>query len=70
MSVKAVQIDSSFLKSIIRSAARPSLLSGRSYQLTSVFLLLFEKVGLHFLAIQKADTEGYPWLNDEGEFCV
>jgi 8-oxo-dGTP pyrophosphatase MutT (NUDIX family) len=29
----------------------------------SVSLLLFEKTEPHLLAIQKADTEGYPWRN-------
>jgi 8-oxo-dGTP pyrophosphatase MutT (NUDIX family) len=30
---------------------------------TSVFLLLFNLVDLHILAIQKTDSEGYPWRN-------
>ena len=29
----------------------------------SVFLLLFDRPDPHILAIQKSDTEGYPWRN-------
>ncbi|MDM8526156.1 CoA pyrophosphatase [Desulfococcaceae bacterium HSG8] len=35
-----------------------------TYKPTSVFLLLFDKEEkTHILAIQKSDTEGYPWRN-------
>jgi peroxisomal coenzyme A diphosphatase NUDT7 len=33
------------------------------YQSTSVFLLVFDQIKPQILAIQKADTEGYPWRN-------
>ena len=33
------------------------------FRLASVSLLVFEKTEPHLLAIQKTDTEGYPWRN-------
>lgn len=33
------------------------------FRAASVSLLLFDRGGPHLLAIQKADTEGYPWRN-------
>jgi len=56
-------IDSSCLKQIIRNAKLPKPPANDSYQPTSVFLLLFERKEPCILAIQKADTEGYPWRN-------
>ena len=34
-----------------------------SFQSATVFLLLFDFIEPHVLAIQKTDTEGYPWRN-------
>ncbi len=60
---KVVPINPSCLKFIIQNAAIPGPPTDGSYQSTCVFLLLFERDAPHFLAIQKSDTEGYPWRN-------
>jgi 8-oxo-dGTP pyrophosphatase MutT (NUDIX family) len=51
------------LRTIMDAAAHPGPPEDGRYQSTSVFLLVFDKVNPHVLAIQKADTEGYPWRN-------
>ena len=56
------QIDSSCLKKLIRNAKLPQP-PDTSYQPTCVFMLLFGADEPRILAIQKADTEGYPWRN-------
>ena len=56
-------IDTLWLKQAIEEAPHPGPPDDIRYQPTSVFLLLFCKLRPHILAIQKADTEGYPWRN-------
>jgi len=57
------------LKQMIRNTDSPSPPDDSSYQPTCVFLLLFDKdkdqdkKEPYILAIQKTDTEGYPWRN-------
>jgi peroxisomal coenzyme A diphosphatase NUDT7 len=51
------------LKSVIDLSVHPGPPSDRCYKPTSVFLLLFGNNRPKILAIQKADTEGYPWRN-------
>ncbi len=57
------QIDSACLKKIIRNAKLPQPPADIAYQPTCVFMLLFGEDEPRILAIQKADTEGYPWAN-------
>jgi len=56
-------INTSCLKTIVGTAAHPGPPEDGRYQSTSVFLLIFDQVKPQILAIQKADTEGYPWRN-------
>ncbi|QTA84575.1 NUDIX hydrolase [Desulfonema magnum] len=59
-----MKVDSSDLKHIIRNTTPPGPPADMSYQPTCVFLLLYNKdEKSHVLAIQKSDTEGYPWRN-------
>ena len=51
------------LKTIMDAAEHPGPPASNIYQPTSVFLLVFDDQKPHILAIQKADTEGYPWRN-------
>ena len=51
------------LKEIIRKNAMPGLPESNLFQPTCVFLLLFDAEDPHILAIQKTDSEGYPWRN-------
>ena len=51
------------LKEIIRKTAMPGLPESNPFQPTCVFLLLFNAEDPHILAIQKTDSEGYPWRN-------
>ncbi len=44
-------------------ADHPDPPEGNLYQPTCVFMLLFNEKEPHILAIQKSDTEGYPWRN-------
>lgn len=57
------QIDSDCLRQIIRNATLPKPPADAAFQPTCVFLLLFGRQEPRILAIQKADTEGYPWRN-------
>lgn len=57
------QIDSACLKKIIRNAKLPQPPADTAYQPTCVFMLLFGEEEPRILAIQKADSEGYPWRN-------
>ncbi len=57
-----METDFSDLRHIIRNAIPPGP-ADNSYQPTCVFLLVFDKNEPHILAIQKSDTEGYPWRN-------
>lgn len=51
------------LRRILRNGTPPPA-PGSLFRSTAVFLLLFEQAGEpHLLAIQKTDTEGYPWRN-------
>ncbi|MAF33498.1 MAG: CoA pyrophosphatase [Desulfobacterales bacterium] len=58
-----LDIDSAYLKQIIRNTTHRKAPGDVSYQLTSVFLLLFFRKEPCLLAIQKSDNEGYPWRN-------
>ena len=51
------------LKELIRNNAMPGLPEPNPFQPTCVFLLLFNAEDPHILAIQKTDSEGYPWRN-------
>ncbi|MGD9974000.1 MAG: CoA pyrophosphatase [Desulfatirhabdiaceae bacterium] len=52
------------LKKLIEETLHPDLPANSNYRLACVFLLVFERLGHPFiLAIQKTDTEGYPWRN-------
>jgi len=56
--------DPSFLKRLIAETVHPGPPDTGRYRLACVFLLLFLRKGcMHVLAIQKTDTEGYPWRN-------
>ena len=57
-----LNLDARVLKHLLSQTALPRSASG-DYQATSVFLLLFRPGDPQILAIQKADTEGYPWRN-------
>ena len=51
------------LKDIIRQDPSPGIPKDRSYKQACVFLLMFDHEQPSVLAIQKADSEGYPWRN-------
>lgn len=57
-----MKIESSVLKQIIRNTVPPEP-PDIFHKPACVFLLLFDKEDPHILAIQKSDTEGYPWRN-------
>jgi peroxisomal coenzyme A diphosphatase NUDT7 len=57
-----VSVNSRILKSVVVSSSE-ELLATPGFRPASVSLLLFEKEEPHLLAIQKTDTEGYPWRN-------
>jgi 8-oxo-dGTP pyrophosphatase MutT (NUDIX family) len=56
-------IDFADLKALVRNNPAPAAPEGGSYKPACVFLLLFNAENPHILAIQKADSEGYPWSN-------
>jgi 8-oxo-dGTP pyrophosphatase MutT (NUDIX family) len=56
-------IDIDELKDIISSNPAPELFHNRNYKPACVFLLVFDLGEPYILAIQKADSEGYPWRN-------
>jgi 8-oxo-dGTP pyrophosphatase MutT (NUDIX family) len=51
------------LKDIISNDPSPELPGDRIYKPACVFLLIFDLEESYILAIQKADSEGYPWRN-------
>ena len=51
------------LKDIIHNNAMPGPPEPGPFQSNCVFLLLFNAEDPHILAIQKTDSEGYPWRN-------
>jgi 8-oxo-dGTP pyrophosphatase MutT (NUDIX family) len=57
------QIEFADLKAIIRANPAPQAPATGAYKPACVFLLLFNHEAPHVLAIQKTDTEGYPWSN-------
>lgn len=60
----AIETDFSAIAKIIKNADRSGLRPALSYDSTCVFLLLFNKHNEpNILAIQKTDSEGYPWRN-------
>jgi 8-oxo-dGTP pyrophosphatase MutT (NUDIX family) len=56
-------IDIDELKDIISNDPSPEPPDNRLYKPACVFLLMFDLGGPYILAIQKADSEGYPWRN-------
>jgi coenzyme A diphosphatase NUDT7 len=56
-------IDYSLLREIINSSGPKGPLADHCAKLACVFLLLFDRPDPHILAIQKSDTQGYPWRN-------
>jgi 8-oxo-dGTP pyrophosphatase MutT (NUDIX family) len=56
-------IDYSRLKEMIHNSSPKEPPKGYSYPSACVFLLVYHKPDPHILAIQKSDTEGYPWRN-------
>ena len=56
-------IDLTDLKAIIRNDPSPEIPRDRKYKRACVFLLLFDNEQPSILAIQKTDSEGYPWRN-------
>ena len=56
-------IDYSRLKKIIANARPNGSPADDSRAPACVFLLLFNRPDMRILAIQKSDTEGYPWRN-------
>jgi len=63
MATVITKIDSACLKKIIRNAKLPQPPADTAYQPTCVFMLLFGEDEPRILAIQKSDSEGYPWRN-------
>ncbi len=49
--------------SILSNKPAPELPDNRNYKPACVFLLVFELEEPYILAIQKTDSEGYPWRN-------
>jgi 8-oxo-dGTP pyrophosphatase MutT (NUDIX family) len=58
-----VGIDIEGLRDIISNHPSPEPPDDRTYKPACVFLLVFDLEEPHILAIQKADSEGYPWRN-------
>ncbi len=56
-------IDLISLKKIIDNGSDPGPPPDNQLRPACVFLLLFNKEDPHCLAIQKSDTDGYPWRN-------
>ena len=56
-------IDTLHLKELIHNSGPNGSVLHESRALACVFLLLFNRPAPHILAIQKSDTEGYPWRN-------
>jgi 8-oxo-dGTP pyrophosphatase MutT (NUDIX family) len=60
---EGVNIDPEYIKSAIESGDHPVKPSNNSFRAASVFMLLGSDNPMEIIAIQKADTEGYPWRN-------
>ena len=58
-----VGIDIEGLRDIISNHPSPEPPDDRTFKPACVFLLVFDLEEPHILAIQKADSEGYPWRN-------
>ena len=58
-----VGIDIEDLRDIIRNHPSPEPPDDPTFKPACVFLLVFDLEEPHILAIQKADSEGYPWRN-------
>ena len=58
-----VDIDIEGLRDIICNHPSPEPPDDRTFKAACVFLLIFDLEEPHILAIQKADSEGYPWRN-------
>ncbi|MGD8446481.1 MAG: CoA pyrophosphatase [Desulfobacterales bacterium] len=61
--VGLVDIDIEGLRDIICNHSSPEPPDNRTFKPACVFLLIFDLEEPHILAIQKADSEGYPWRN-------
>ena len=57
------QFDFADLKTIICKSQAPQAPQTGTYKRACVFLLLYNLANPHILAIQKTDSEGYPWRN-------
>lgn len=56
--------DPTLFRRLVAETVHPGAPKSGCYRLACVFLLLFVRKGcLNLLAIQKTDTEGYPWRN-------
>lgn len=56
--------DPSLFRHLVAETAHPDAPVSSRYRMACVFMLLFVRRGfLNLLAIQKTDTEGYPWRN-------
>lgn len=58
-----MKIDLSTLKQRVSDSLNPGPPGNDSFQQATVFLILFDCLEPRVLAIQKTDTEGYPWRN-------
>jgi 8-oxo-dGTP pyrophosphatase MutT (NUDIX family) len=56
-------LDTNRLKEVIHNSSPVGPPAHGSHTPACVFLLLFNRLDPHILAIQKSDTEGYPWRN-------
>lgn len=58
-----MELSASLLRKILEEAASRAPRVNAAYRPTAVFLLFFNLENPLILAIQKADTKGYPWRN-------
>ncbi len=61
--MEVANIDYKYLKKVIQHSSPLGSPAVNSHRPACVFLLLFNRPDPYILAIQKADTEGYPWRN-------
>ena len=58
-----MELNASLLRKILKEAAPSAPRAETAYRPACVFLLFFNLETPRILAIQKSDTEGYPWRN-------
>jgi 8-oxo-dGTP pyrophosphatase MutT (NUDIX family) len=63
LQMRIESIDYKRIKEVIHNSDPIGLPAYDHHTPACVFLLLFNRPGPHILAIQKSDTEGYPWRN-------